>query len=206
MPLWRPGKKVQDERSGERLPPGQKKVKGLPVLHEGEVPSFDPETWSLKLWGACAVPQTLSWADFGGLARQDTTQDFHCVTTWSRFDCRWGGVGVQTLLDLARPTADCTHVLLHASDAFGYTTNLALADFARPENVLATHLDGDVLTPDHGGPMRFVVHHLYAWKSCKWLGGIEFLTSDQRGYWEENGYHNRADPWLEERYSYQETS
>jgi DMSO/TMAO reductase YedYZ molybdopterin-dependent catalytic subunit len=94
---------------------------------------------------------------------------------------------------------------MHCFDSIGYTTNLALSDFARPENLLATHHDGAALLADHGGPIRLVVHHLYGWKSAKWLCGLEFLTSDQRGFWEARGYHNRADPWLEERYSYQET-
>lgn len=204
MPLWRPGKSVRAERSSQRLPPGQKKVKGLPVLHEGEVPVFDPATWRLRLFGACALPMELSWDSFALLPQTQTRQDFHCVTTWSRFDCLWTGASVREVLAMCQPRPSCTHVLLHAWDDFGYTTNLSLEDFSRPENVLATQLDGEPLSPDHGGPMRFVVHHLYAWKSCKWLGGIEFLEEDRRGYWEDNGYHNRADPWLEERYSYQE--
>lgn len=204
MPLWRPGKQTRSERSTDRLPPGQRKVGGWPVLHEGKVPDFDPATWRLRVWGACEAPFELDWDELQALPRHQTVQDFHCVTTWSRYDNQWSGVSVQTLLERARPTADCAHVLVHSYDGVGYTTNLTLADFARPDNLVATHHDGAPLTPDHGGPVRLVVHHLYAWKSCKWLSGIELRAQDQRGYWETRGYHNRADPWLEERYSYQE--
>lgn len=205
MPLWRPGKKVQAERSDDRLPPGQRLVKGWPVLHEGPVPDFDPAAWRLRVDGACLAPFELSWDEVQDLARLETTQDFHCVTTWSRFDVAWRGVAVVDLLARARPLPECTHALIHSYDSIGYTTNLALSDLARPENLAATHHDGEPLSAEHGGPIRLVVHHLYAWKSLKWLSRIELLTADQRGYWEERGYHNHADPWLEERYSYQET-
>ena len=203
MPLWRPGKETRSERSTERLPPGQKKVGGWPVLHEGEVPAFDPATWRLRVSGACENPLELTWEQVNSLPRIETTQDFHCVTTWSRYDNRWGGVSVATLLELARPVG-ATHVLVRAYDELAYTTNLTLEDFARPDNLVATHHDGQPLTPEHGGPIRLVVHHLYAWKSLKWLADIELRAADERGYWETRGYHNRADPWLEERYSYQE--
>lgn len=202
--LFRLGKSKRTERSEERLPPGQRQVKGLPVLHEGRVPAFDPATWRLRVWGRVATEVSLDWAAFSALPRVEVTRDWHCVTTWSRFDNRWGGVSVMEVLRAAGVLPDATHVLLHAYDEVGYTTNLALPDFARDENLLCTHLDGAPLTPEHGGPVRAIVHHLYAWKSAKWLAGIEVLDHDVRGYWEDRGYHNRADPWLEERYSYQE--
>ncbi len=205
MPLWRPGFLRRKSRSIERLPPGQRLVRGWPVLHEGHPPRFDAETWRLRVWGAVETPLELDWTAFSKLPSIETVQDFHCVTTWSRYDNRWGGVSVRTVLDQVRPMPTATHVLVHCFDSIGYTTNLALTDFARPENLLATHHDGTTLTTEHGGPIRLVVHHLYAWKSAKWVCGIEFLTNDQRGFWEERGYHNHADPWLEERYSYQET-
>jgi len=204
MPLWRPGQKTRARRSEERLPPGQKHVKGWPVLHEGEVPDFDEATWRLTIDGEVDNPVRLSWTELQDLPRVETTQDFHCVTTWSRYDNLWGGVAVGALLDLVRAKPSARHVLAGAYDDFGYTTNLTLEDFARPQNLLATHHDGAPLTADHGGPIRLVVHHLYAWKSCKWLSSPTFLSEDQRGFWERNGYHNRADPWLEERFSYQE--
>ncbi len=196
---------TRQERSTERLPPGQRLVKGWPVLHEGDVPSFDATSWRLEVWGAVAQPVSLSWDELGALPHIEVTRDFHCVTTWSRYDNRWSGVPVSALLGLARPTAEASHVLVHCYDGLGYTTNLALDDLARPDNLFATHHDGSPLTSERGGPVRLVVHHLYAWKSAKWVRGLELLTLDKRGYWEERGYHNRADPWLEERYSYQET-
>lgn len=204
MPLWRPGKAVRTERSTARLPPGQRQVKGWPVLHEGEVPAFDPGTWRLELTGAVRRPLSLSWAELQDLPQVETTQDFHCVTTWSRFDNRWRGVAVAELLARCEPLPEAAHALVHSYDGLGYTANLSLEDLDRPDNLVATHHDGAALSPEHGGPVRLVVHHLYAWKSVKWLGRIELLTEDQRGYWEVRGYHNRADPWLEERYSYQE--
>lgn len=190
--------------SGARLPPGQKLVRGWPVLHEGEIPTFDPARWRLRVWGEVEQPLELDWAAFGALPRMETVQDFHCVTTWSRYDNRWGGVSVKTLLDRAIPTSRARHVLVHAYDEVGYTTNLTLEDFARPDNLLAVEHDGAPLSAEHGGPVRLVVHHLYAWKSAKWVSGIELRSEDQRGFWEVRGYHNRADPWLEERYSSQE--
>lgn len=202
--ILRGGHNRRRERSTERLPPGQKLVKGWPVLHEGAVPRFDPATWRFSVWGACEEPITLDWAAFNALPQVELIRDFHCVTTWSRFDNRWGGVAVGEILKLARPISEARHVLLHSWDEVGYTTNIALEDFARPDNLFATHHDGAPLSPEHGGPMRFVVHHLYAWKSAKWVSGVELLREDQRGYWEVRGYHNRADPWLDERYSAQE--
>jgi len=202
--LWRPGQKKRAKRSPDRLPPGQRWVRGWPVLHEGTVPKFDPQTWTLRIFGAVENEVTLDWAQFQTLPQTTVTADWHCVTTWSRKDNQWGGVPVTHLLAQARPTRAAAHVLIHCFDEVGYTTNLSLDDFLRPENLFATHHNNTPLPPKHGGPMRLVVHHLYAWKSAKWVSGVEILTEDSRGYWEERGYHNRADPWLEERYSYQE--
>ncbi|MES2639651.1 MAG: sulfite oxidase-like oxidoreductase [Myxococcota bacterium] len=202
--LWRPGKTKAKERSSERLPPGQRLVKGWPVLHEGEVPTFDPETWRFRVWGEVETQLEWTWDEVQALPRMETTQDFHCVTTWSKYDNRWSGVAVREVLARAGVRASAAHVLVHCYDALGYTTNLPLADFDRADNLFALAHDGAPLPPDHGGPIRLVVHHLYAWKSAKWVSGVEVLPKDVRGYWEERGYHNRADPWLEERYSYQE--
>lgn len=200
--LWRPRPASASEASLDaRLPPGQRWVKGWPVLHEGEVPRFDPETWRLRVWGAVEQPLSLTWEEVCALPPFEITRDWHCVTTWSKQDNRWGGVAVADLLARARPTADARHVLVHCFDAVGYTTNLTREDFEKDGNLLASHHNGAPLEPRHGGPLRLVVHHLYAWKSAKWVSGIELLTADQRGYWEVRGYHNRADPWREERYS-----
>ncbi|MDP2315967.1 MAG: sulfite oxidase-like oxidoreductase [Pseudomonadota bacterium] len=208
--LWRPGKAQRSlltqgrERSADRLPPGQRLVKGWPVLHEGEPPVLDVDTWRFRVWGEVERPQEWTWAELQALPRIETTQDFHCVTTWSRYDNRWGGISVSEILGRALPRASASHVLVHCFDATGYTANLPLADFARAENLFALTHDDAPLSVEHGGPIRLVVHHLYAWKSAKWVAGVEVLPRDVRGYWEERGYHNRADPWLEERYSHQE--
>lgn len=204
MPLWRPNRPKARERSTERLPPGQKWTKGWPVLHEGDIPAFDEATWRLRVWGECAAPREWSWAELGALPQVEVQRDWHCVTTWSKMDNRWGGVSVMEVLAAVRPGPKARHVLVHSYDEVGYSTNLAFDDFARPENLLCTHHDGAPLAPEHGGPIRLVVHHLYAWKSAKWISGIELLAEDRRGFWEVRGYHNHADPWLDERYSYQE--
>lgn len=204
MPLWRPGLTRREERATDRLPPGQLRVKGWPVLHEGRVPHFDPDTWRLRVWGEVEAPLELTWEAVQALPRVEVVRDFHCVTTWSRFDNRWAGIAVTELLARARPRPQARYALVHSFDEVGYTANLALADLARDDNLLATHHEGQPLAPKHGGPIRLVVHHLYAWKSVKWVCGIELLRDNRRGYWEQRGYHNRGDPWLEERYSYQE--
>jgi DMSO/TMAO reductase YedYZ molybdopterin-dependent catalytic subunit len=207
--LWKPGKDKAQVRSTERLPPGQKLVKGWPVLHEGQIPTLDPESWQFRVFGAVENPLVFSWAELQALPQTEFIRDFHCVTTWSRYDNRWGGVSVAELLKRAVPSIEAAFVLVHCFDnptgtGEGYTTNLSLQDFAKPDNLLAFSHDGAPLSPEHGGPVRLVIHQLYAWKSAKWVCGLEFLAENKRGFWEERGYHNRADPWLEERYSYQE--
>ena len=204
MPLWKPGLVGPDTRSTDRLPPGQRKVKGWPVLHEGEVPPFDPAAFRFTIDGAVAAPLSLTWDELRALPPVDVVRDFHCVTTWSRYDNRWSGVSIAALLARAQPLPTARFALVRAWDGLGYTTNLPLADLDRPDNLLATHHDGEALAPIHGGPLRLVVHHLYAWKSCKWVTGVTLLADDQPGYWEERGYHSRGDPWAEERYGYQQ--
>lgn len=204
MPFWKPGKPKAPERSTDRLPPGQRVVRGWPVLHEGAIPRFDLATWRFRIWGEVANPLTLTWEELMAEPRVEHVRDWHCVTTWSKYDNRWGGFAVAPLLERAGLLPTARHTLIHCYDEVGYTTNLSLDDLNRPDNLLCTHHDGQPLSPDHGGPIRLIVHHLYAWKSAKWVSGIEVRATDQRGFWEERGYHNRADPWLEERYSYQE--
>ena len=181
-----------------RLPPGQIETRKWPVLHYGTVPRVDPASWRLRVWGEVAQPLELDWAGFEALPRREVLCDIHCVTTWSRYDNLFAGVPVQEVLRLARPTAAARFVLVHASPDF--TTNLPLADLDREANLLATHHNGEALTPEHGGPVRLVVPHLYFWKSAKWVTGLELLADDEPGFWEENGYHMRGDPWAEERF------
>jgi len=188
----------------DRLPPGQYIPRGWPVLHYGPVPKFNPETWDFKVFGGTATgaERCWTWPEFGHLPRTEVTADFHCVTKFSVLDSAWRGVSTSTLLAMVPPATDVTHVMVWAE--YGYSANLTLADFSATDALFVTHHDGKPLTADHGYPLRLVVPQLYAWKGPKWARGVEYLTEDRRGFWEERGYHNRADPWLEQRYSYQE--
>jgi DMSO/TMAO reductase YedYZ molybdopterin-dependent catalytic subunit len=182
----------------ERLPPGQVETSKWPVLHYSSVPRIDLETWTLRVWGECDEPYSLTWGELLALPKQTVTSDIHCVTKWSRFDARFGGVPVSELLARARPRDVARYALVHGEPE--YTTNLALSDLDRPENLIAYEADGAPLTAEHGGPVRLVVPHLYFWKSAKWVTGIQLLQEDYPGLWEQNGYHMRGDPWQEERY------
>ena len=188
-----------DARPAEdRLPPGQIITEKWPVLHYSDVQYVATERWRFEVRGKVELPFVLTWAEFAALGRQETICDMHCVTRWSRYDNLFGGVPVSTILDLARPRADATHVLVHAEPR--YTTNVPLHDLAEPANLLATHHDGQALTAEHGGPVRLLIPHLYLWKSAKWVTGFEFLAEDEPGLWEQNGYHMRGDPWREQRF------
>ena len=189
---------------GDRLPPGQYIPRGWPVLHYGKVPGFTASTWDFTVSGATADggQRRWDWQQFGALPRTEVHADFHCVTKFSVLDNTWTGVATRTLVDLVPPAPGVTHVLVVAE--YGYSANMTLADFTSEAALFVTHRDGEQLTPEHGYPLRLVVPHLYAWKGPKWARGVEYLTQDRRGFWEERGYHNRADPWREQRYSYQE--
>jgi DMSO/TMAO reductase YedYZ molybdopterin-dependent catalytic subunit len=183
----------------ERLPPGQHLVKDWPTLDLGMQPDVEKEDWKLKIFGAVENPLTWDWAGFTGQKQSHFVSDIHCVTTWSRYDNRWDGVSTRVLLETVKPKPGADFVLLHAFD--GYTTNLTLEDFAAEDALLAHSWEGKPLTLHHGGPVRLVVPHLYFWKSAKWISKIEFRTDNHPGFWEVNGYHDRGDPWKEERYS-----
>jgi len=182
----------------ERLPPGQIVTRKWPVLHYGTVPQVDRQNWRLEIRGEVEHPVSLSWDELLALPRQETLCDIHCVTRWSRYDNVFEGIPLAPLLELVRPTPSATHVLVHAEH--GFTTNLPLADFTAPANLLALRHNGQELEPEHGGPVRLLVPHLYLWKSAKWVRGFEFLEEDYPGFWEQNGYHMRGEPWAEERY------
>jgi DMSO/TMAO reductase YedYZ molybdopterin-dependent catalytic subunit len=186
------------------LPPGQYVPRKLPVLHYGRVPAFDPQTWDLRVSGAtrAGTERVWSWAEFAALPRCEVVGDLHCVTRFTIPGNRWAGVSAAELLRAVPPADSVTHLMIWAE--FGYSANVRIADFAADSTLLATHLDGAPLAPEHGYPLRLVVPSLYAWKSVKWVRAIEYLTCDRRGFWEERGYHNVADPWREQRYSYQE--
>jgi DMSO/TMAO reductase YedYZ molybdopterin-dependent catalytic subunit len=185
-------------REEHRLPPGQSATLKWPVLHYGSVPRFDPARWDFRIVGEVEQPVRLTWDEFNALLRTRVTSDFHCVTRWSRFDNHWEGVAFRDVLRLVTLKPDARFVLVHAEQ--GYTANVPLADLDRDNVLFATHHDGQPLTRDHGYPLRLIVPHLYAWKSVKWVRGLEFLDRDQAGFWEQNGYHMRGDPFKEERF------
>jgi DMSO/TMAO reductase YedYZ molybdopterin-dependent catalytic subunit len=184
---------------GERLPPGQHLVRDWPVLDLGRQPEVSRERWRLKITGMVERPVTLDWAAYAALPPVAARSDIHCVTTWSRYDNDWQGVATRDLLALVAPRDEAAAVMLHGYD--GYTTNVTLADFAAPGAMLVHAWQGRALTQEHGAPVRAMIPHLYFWKSAKWLAGIEVLGADRPGFWEQNGYHLRGDPWAEERYS-----
>ena len=189
----------QEMKREGRLPPGQSLTLKWPVLHYGSVPKFDAARWDFRVYGSVESSIRLTWNEFNALPKVETQSDFHCVTRWSRFDNRWRGVSVRDLLDLAKPKPEAAFVLVHAEQ--GYTANVPLADLQRSNVLLATHHDGQPLPADHGYPLRLIVPHLYAWKSVKWVRGLELLDADAAGCWEQNGYHMYGDPWKEQRFN-----
>jgi DMSO/TMAO reductase YedYZ molybdopterin-dependent catalytic subunit len=184
--------------AARRLPPNQIVTRKWPVLHYGTVPTFDPATWRFRITGEVERPLELTWADLQALPRQETLCDIHCVTRWSRYDNLFAGVPVRALLERAGVRTSARFALVQAEH--GFTTNLPLEDLDRPENLLALSHNGEALAPEHGGPVRLLVPHLYFWKSAKWVRGFDLLEEDYPGFWEQNGYHMRGDPWREERY------
>jgi DMSO/TMAO reductase YedYZ molybdopterin-dependent catalytic subunit len=196
---------MNDERSGtaktpkDRLPPRQARTLKWPVLTYGDVPRIDRQDWRFRLFGRVREEISLTWEEFGTLPRVERVSDVHCVTRWSRFDNRWGGVSSRELVRLAEPEPAARFVMVHG---YGdYTTNLPIAVLLEEDVLFATHHDGKPLEAEHGGPMRLVVPGLYFWKSAKWANGLEFMAEDRLGLWERNGYHRRGDPWKEERHS-----
>jgi DMSO/TMAO reductase YedYZ molybdopterin-dependent catalytic subunit len=185
-------------RDAGRLPPGQSLTLKWPVLHYGSIPRFDPARWDFQISGLVEKPVRLNWEEFNKLRQTEEVADFHCVTRWSRFDNRWQGVPVTEILKLVNVSPEARFVLVHAEA--GFSANLPLADFARPNSLFAFRHDGETLTAEHGYPVRLIVPHLYAWKSVKWVRGIELLAQDQPGFWEQNGYHMYGDPFKEQRF------
>ena len=195
--------KQPDANVAHRVPPGQTLTAKWPVLTYGLTPRFDPKRWTFRCFGL--VEQDVSWTyeEFLKLPRVEITSDIHCVTRWSRLDNRWESVHIREIMARVRVRPEAQYVMIHADP--DYTTNLPLADLVADDVLLAIRHDGKDLEPDHGGPVRLVVPKLYFWKSAKWLRAFEFLDVNPAGFWEQNGYHMRADPWQEERYSDQET-
>jgi DMSO/TMAO reductase YedYZ molybdopterin-dependent catalytic subunit len=182
-----------------RLPPGQYDVgRDWPVLTAEVTPRLRTERWSLKLDGLVTTPTTWSWDEAHALPQSTYEGDIHCVTTWSKLATSFGGVSLDVFLDIAKPLPTATYVL--ARSTTGYTTNLPIEDITAGKAWVAWSHEGKPLTVDHGGPVRLLVPHLYFWKSAKWVTQITFLDHDEPGFWERNGYHDRGDPWLEQRY------
>jgi DMSO/TMAO reductase YedYZ molybdopterin-dependent catalytic subunit len=192
-----------------RLPPGQSLTQKFPVLHYGPVPRFNPATWNLRIFGEVEHEILWTWDQIQRLPRTQMVMDIHCVTRWSKFDTSWEGVSVRTLLDqgFIQVKTTASYVIQHAE--YGFTVNLPLELVLSDNFLLATHYDGQPLTPDHGYPLRGIIGHIpgrndlktpYFWKGAKWLRGLEFSAEDKPGFWEQAGYHNEADVWKEQRF------
>lgn len=194
----------------KRLPPGQSITQKFPVLHYGPVPRADLDTWTFRVFGLVEEEQEWSWAAFNDLPRTRVQMDIHCVTRWSKLDTMWEGVSVAALVreGIIKPLPEAQYVVQHCDK--GYTTNTPLSLVLQDNFLLATHFDGQPLTPEHGYPLRGVIGSIpaqreeptaYFWKGGKWLRGLEFRAEDAPGFWEKAGYHNEADPWQEERFA-----
>jgi DMSO/TMAO reductase YedYZ molybdopterin-dependent catalytic subunit len=185
-----------------RVPPGQRLVKGWPVLHYGPIPRFDGSNSDLEVFGLVEIPYTLSYRELKALGPARVTADMHCVTGWTTLDNEWEGIPFPVLAERAHLKPEANWVVAHCE--YGYTSNLSLQAMMDDDVLVAWANRGEPLSPEHGYPLRLVVPKRYAWKSAKWLHGLELTDRNRRGFWEVRGYHTHADPWREERYSYQE--
>ncbi len=190
--------KSPDTERKDRIPPGQRMTEKWPVLHAGGVPNIDIDSWTFTISGLVKEERTLSYQDFMSLPRVKVLSDIHCVTRWSKLNNLWEGVPTGIIKELVSLLPEAKFLMVHS--AGGFTTNLPLSDFFESDVLLAVKHDGELLSPEHGYPVRLVVPRLYLWKSAKWVVGIEFMDKDKPGFWESLGYHNRGDPWQEERY------
>lgn len=189
---------MKPKQTDERLPPGQYLVRDFPVLHVGNVPRFDPQTWRLRIFGEVEHPQELSWNQFIALPTKQVKTDIHCVTRWTKYDTTWEGVAFGEIAKLASIRPSAKFVVSHGAN--GYSANIPLSVAMEDDVLLAYRYEGQQLEPIHGGPMRMFVPKRYFWKSTKWCDGIEFRAKDEPGFWEVRGYNNNADPKKEERY------
>jgi DMSO/TMAO reductase YedYZ molybdopterin-dependent catalytic subunit len=185
--------------SANRLPPGQYLTDRFPVLHYGSVPKFDPQKWDFKVWGLVAHPITWTYEQVRAQPATRITRDIHCVTRWTQLDMIWEGMRFGDLAAIVQPKPEAKFVLAHCEQ--GFTANVPLAKLMDEDVLLAYRYADAELSPEHGYPLRLLVPKLYFWKSAKWLRGLEFMAKDKLGFWEKYGYHNDADPWLEQRYA-----
>jgi DMSO/TMAO reductase YedYZ molybdopterin-dependent catalytic subunit len=200
------GRGPENRHGMPKLPVGQHEVKNWPVLDLGEQPDVAHDRWTLEVGGLVENPFTLTWDQFLALPQADDVSDFHCVTTWSRYDNHWGGVRFRTIAELAVPQDSVRHVLCTGYDfmpgsRIPYTTNLPLARAIEDDVLLVHTWEGRPLPKEHGGPCRMITPKLYAWKGTKWIRRIEFLAEDRKGFWEIRGYSNTAEPWFNDRYA-----
>jgi len=206
-------RRKEEERIREegRLPAGQSLTLKFPVLHYGPVPPFNAATWDFRIWGEVEEEKTWAWNEFNQFPRSTIQMDIHCVTRWSKVDTTWEGVSVRTMVEqgLIKIKPEAKYVMQHAE--YGFTVNLPLEVVLADNFLLATHFNGEPISPDHGYPLRGVVGFIprredlmtpYFWKGAKWLRALEFMTRDRKGFWEQAGYHNNADAWKEERLQY----
>ena len=191
------------EEIAARVPPGQRLVKGWPVLHYGPIPRFDETSWDLRVFGLVQNEYTLSYAELKALGPGTIHADMHCVTGWTTLDNDWEGIPFRVLAEKSGPKPEAAWVITHCDH--GYTSNLSVQAMMDDDVLVAWANRGEPLEPQHGFPLRLVVPKRYAWKSAKWLRGLEFTDRNKRGFWEVRGYHTHAEPFREERYSYQET-
>jgi DMSO/TMAO reductase YedYZ molybdopterin-dependent catalytic subunit len=196
-PITRGFRRRQEEPpEGNRLPPGQYLTRDFPVLSAGPTPDIPLDEWELSVTGAVDAPRRWSWDELQALPKEQPTVDIHCVTSWSKLDTGWEGVSVDTLLD----GLDVFGAYVVVRSYGGYTTNLPLEDMTDGKAWIAYGYDGAPLEPEHGGPARLLVPHLYFWKSAKWVTELEIVETDEPGFWETLGYHDYGDPWREQRY------
>jgi DMSO/TMAO reductase YedYZ molybdopterin-dependent catalytic subunit len=182
----------------KRVPPGQYVTPDFPVLSAGPTPRMPLDQWSFRIEGLVGAPVQWTWDEFQALPGQNFTVDIHCVTKWSKLDTHWEGVSVDTLFE--HVDLDPKAIFVTAFSEGGYTTNMPLPDILNGQAFVAYHYEGQSLAPEHGGPARLVVPHLYFWKSAKWVRGLRLMEKDKAGFWESLGYNNHGDPWKEERY------
>ncbi len=193
------GRRSGSEETRERLPPGQFLEHGFPVLSAGPTPRVRIEDWTFTVKDGVRPVKSWNWAEFNALPQSKMTRDIHCVTTWSKFDTAWEGVMIDDILGDAFIEPPTGFTLAHSFD--GYTTNVPTADLVGGRAMVALRYEGKPITPDHGGPARLLVPHLYFWKSAKWINGLQFTAKEELGFWELRGYHRYGDPWKEQRYT-----
>jgi DMSO/TMAO reductase YedYZ molybdopterin-dependent catalytic subunit len=191
----------RSQASAERLPPGQYETRDFPVLSAGPTPHLSTRNWDFSIVGSKGNKVSWTWDEFQALPHQRVTRDIHCVTKWSKFDTKWEGISIDTLLNEASTRGVARSPFAMAVCEGGYTTNVSVADLTDGKAMVAFQYDDAPLVAEHGGPARLLVPHLYFWKSAKWIRQLRLLDREEPGFWEVNGYHIRGDPWREQRYT-----